>query len=140
MVAQGTTKKKISLRTSYPYAPRKKQLITIRCQNANCVLSFPNLTERQRTAFLPPQIKPRIFHHSCKLRFQQNFHNFPAQNRASEQNFHKLNWNTSIYYMAVAGNSPNTEILQFDWFISGPIFPILPALGWKFKKALLVSN
>ena len=139
MVAQGT-KKTISLRTTYPYAPRKIQLTTIRCQSANCVSRFPKLTKRQRTAFLPPQIKPRAFHHSCKLRFHRDIHNFPAQKWASEHNFHKLNWNINIYYMAVAGTSPNTEILQFDWLISGQIFPILSALWWKFKKVLLVSN
>ena len=45
-----------------------------------------------------------------------------------------------FYYMAAAASYPNTEILQFDWFISGRIFPVLPAQGMKFKKALLMSN
>ena len=34
---------------------------------------------------------------------------------------------TTYYYMAVAASGTNTEILQFEWFISGRIFPILPA-------------
>ena len=33
------------------------------------------------------------------------------------------------YYTVVAANDSNTEILQFDWFISGRIFPVLPAQG-----------
>ena len=44
------------------------------------------------------------------------------------------------YYMAVAMSDLNMEILQFDWFISGQIFPILPAWGKAFKKHLLMSN
>ena len=28
--------------------------------------------------------------------------------------------------MAAAASGPNTEILQFDWLISGQIFPVLP--------------
>ena len=42
--------------------------------------------------------------------------------------------------MAVAAGGLNTEILQFNWFISGRIFPLLPAQGSKLNKALLVSN
>ena len=77
----------------------EKYLTTIRCQSANV-------------------------HHSFKLRLHWDIHNFPARNRATEQNFHKLNWNTSIYYMAVTASAPNTEIQLFDRFISGLIFPI----------------
>ena len=44
------------------------------------------------------------------------------------------------YYMALAVSGQNREILQFDWFISGRIFPVLPVQGGKFKKALLVLN
>ena len=36
--------------------------------------------------------------------------------------------------MSVAANGPNTEILQFDWFISGRIFPVLLAQE-EFKKS-----
>ena len=39
--------------------------------------------------------------------------------------------------MVVAASVPNTEILQFDWFISGRIFPVLPAQGENLKKAFL---
>ena len=39
--------------------------------------------------------------------------------------------------MAVAARGPNTEIMQFDWFISGLVFPILPTLGNEFKKPSL---
>ena len=31
--------------------------------------------------------------------------------------------------MAVAASGPNTEILQFDWFINGQIFPVLSVQG-----------
>ena len=31
--------------------------------------------------------------------------------------------------MAVAASSPNTQILQFDWFVNGRIFPVLSAHG-----------
>ena len=31
--------------------------------------------------------------------------------------------------MAVPASGPNTQILQFDWFISGRIFPVLPIQG-----------
>ena len=36
--------------------------------------------------------------------------------------------------MTVAVSGPNTEILQFDWLISGRIVPVLPAYG-GFKKS-----
>ena len=47
-----------------------------------------------------------------------------------------------IYYMAVkrAVQTGNTKILQFDWFISGWIFPALSAQGGKFKNGLPGSN
>ena len=47
--------------------------------------------------------------------------------------------NKRLYYMFVAASGPNTEILQFDFFISGRLFPVLPAQG-GFKKALPMSN
>ena len=31
--------------------------------------------------------------------------------------------------MAVEASGRNTEILQFDWFMSGRIFPVLPTQG-----------
>ena len=31
--------------------------------------------------------------------------------------------------MAVVASGPTTGILQFDWFISGRIFPVLPGQG-----------
>ena len=43
-----------------------------------------------------------------------------------------------IYHMVLEANSQNMEILQFDWLISGGIFPVLPALG-GFKKPSLVT-
>ena len=42
-----------------------------------------------------------------------------------------------MYYMAVAASGPNTEILQFDWFISGRIFLVLPAQEGNLKKPYL---
>ena len=39
------------------------------------------------------------------------------------------------YNVAVADSGLNKEILQFDWFISDQIFPILPAQG-GFKNPL----
>ena len=39
--------------------------------------------------------------------------------------------------MAVAVSGPNTEILQFDWFINDGIFPVLPFQG-GFKNAILI--
>ena len=36
---------------------------------------------------------------------------------------------TVIHYMAAAARGPNKEIQQFDWFISGRIFRVLPAWG-----------
>ena len=42
--------------------------------------------------------------------------------------------------MVGAVSCPNTEILQFDWFMSGRIFLVLPAQErGGFQKALLVS-
>ena len=37
--------------------------------------------------------------------------------------------------MGVAACGANTEILQFDWFMSGRMFPVLPVQG-GFKKPL----
>ena len=34
---------------------------------------------------------------------------------------------------SVAASGPNTEILQFDWFISGRVFPLLPTQGRHLK-------
>ena len=39
--------------------------------------------------------------------------------------------------MAVAASGPNMEIVQFDWFISGRIFPILPSRGGNLIKPCL---
>ena len=39
--------------------------------------------------------------------------------------------------MAVAPSGPNKEILQFDWFISGRIFLVLPAPGRNLRKPSL---
>ena len=36
--------------------------------------------------------------------------------------------------MAVAASGPNTEILDFDWFISSRIFPILRSAGKTGNK------
>ena len=44
------------------------------------------------------------------------------------------------YYMALAASGPNTEILQFDGFISDRIFPLLLAQDRGFKNAMLISN
>ena len=41
------------------------------------------------------------------------------------------------YYMALAASDPNTEILQFDWFISCQIFPVLSAQGGDSRKPCL---
>ena len=41
------------------------------------------------------------------------------------------------FYMAEAASSPSTKILQFEWFISGRIFPVFPAQGGDFKKPCL---
>ena len=38
-------------------------------------------------------------------------------------------FSTLNFYVAEAATSPSTEILQFDWFISSRIFPVLPAQG-----------
>ena len=48
--------------------------------------------------------------------------------------------NTAHHHMAAAASDPNTEILQFDWFISGRIFRVSPTQRGKFKKALLASD
>ena len=42
--------------------------------------------------------------------------------------------------MAVAASGPNTKMMQFDWFTSARIFPVLPAQEGKLLKTLLVSN
>ena len=39
--------------------------------------------------------------------------------------------------MAVTASGPNTEISQFDWFVRGRIFPVLPAQGGDLKKSCL---
>ena len=44
------------------------------------------------------------------------------------------------YYMAVAASGPNTEILQFNWFINNLIIPVLPSQVGKFENALLMTN
>ena len=40
----------------------------------------------------------------------------------------------------MAASGPNTEILQFDWFISGRTVPVLPTQGRGVKNTLLMSN
>ena len=42
--------------------------------------------------------------------------------------------------MVVSVSGSNTEIVQFDWFINGQIFPVLPAQRKEFENALLMSN
>ena len=37
--------------------------------------------------------------------------------------------------MTMAARGPKTEILQFDWLISGLIFPASPAQGGKERHA-----
>ena len=43
-------------------------------------------------------------------------------------------------YKAMAASGTNTEILQFDWFISGRMFPRIVHSGEEFEKALLKPN
>ena len=43
----------------------------------------------------------------------------------------------SFVHTAVAASGPNTEILQFYWFISGQIFPVLPNQGDYLKTQCL---
>ena len=42
--------------------------------------------------------------------------------------------------MAVAVSSPNTEVLQFDWLISGWVFSILSAQREILKKLACVTG
>ena len=44
----------------------------------------------------------------------------------------------SCYYMVVAANGPNAEILQFDWFISRRIYPELPVQVVNLKWPCLL--
>lgn len=39
------------------------------------------------------------------------------------------------YYMGMAAGGLNMEIQQFDWFINGRIFPVLPVREGIFKKS-----
>ena len=49
-----------------------------------------------------------------------------------------LSTSNSHYCMAVAANGSNTEILLFDWFMSGRIFPVLLSQGaGNLKKPCL---
>ena len=41
----------------------------------------------------------------------------------------KLKFRIKNYYIAAAASGPNMEILQYDWFLSCRIFPVLPAQG-----------
>ena len=43
----------------------------------------------------------------------------------------------TFYCTAVAVSGSNTEILQFDWFISGRIFSVLPFQEGNLKKPFL---
>ena len=42
--------------------------------------------------------------------------------------------------MAVAASGLNTEILQFDWFVSGRNISRISRSGGKFKNVKLISN
>ena len=57
-------------------------------------------------------------------------------NVISEQNRKKED--RLLHDMVVAASSPSKEILRFDWFISGRIFPVLTAQGRRFEKSLLM--
>ena len=60
----------------------------------------------------------------------------PQEQRYSPTKSKKIRFAISRLYMAVAASGPNKRILEFDWFISGRIFFVLPAQGRKVKKAL----
>ena len=45
-----------------------------------------------------------------------------------------------VYYMTVAVNGLNTEILLINWFISGSIFPVLSAKSEGVQKSLAYAD